>query len=110
MKYSAAIVAALAAHVSAGTESASATSTSTPQATQTGGGGKAGCQETVEGSFKLTIVENGKEKRGIEGVEVSNRAPSLVPTKAQLIPSLHPFPPTSSSTKRKCLPKENVNP
>ncbi|MBE3043578.1 hypothetical protein IMZ48_13610 [Candidatus Bathyarchaeota archaeon] len=70
MKHSVAILAALAAQVSADSWTAAtptSQATATAQATQFGAQGS-GCQDTAEGPFKLTVVEGGNAKRTIEGL------------------------------------------
>lgn len=59
MKYTAAIIAALAARVSAVSEPAAQ---ATPMLTAPQGE----CQPSVDGPFKLTVVEEKKEKRGLD--------------------------------------------
>ncbi|KAL2109453.1 hypothetical protein VUR80DRAFT_2440 [Thermomyces stellatus] len=68
MKYTAAILAALAARVSAKSEPAAV---ATPQVTPPGEGSSE-CHQSVKGPLKLTVVEEKKEKRGIDQLEPAN--------------------------------------
>lgn len=82
MKYTAAILAALAARVSAKSEPAAV---ATPQVTPPGEGSSE-CHQSVKGPLKLTVVEEKKEKRGIDQLEVSSFR-QFPPRHIQALPS-----------------------
>ena len=88
MKYTAAILAALAVRVSAGSQSAAE---ATPQVSQPEGEDSSECQQSFDGPFKLTIVEEKMEKREMDQLEVSHSPPLRHRGIFGLLP-LHSFP------------------